>query len=138
MQVREAMAETISVAAPNDTLMKVAQLMREEDAGFTPVCDSDRLLGVVTDRDIVIRCIADGHNVLNEPAEHCMTSAPVVVEGNAPLEEAARLMAQNEVRRLPVTGGGRLIGILSHGNLVQALGSEGTADQATLGVTRGA
>src|SRR5690606_13137052 len=107
MQVREAMAETIAVVAPDDTLVKVAQLMREEDAGFIPVCKNDELLGVVTDRDIVIRCIAEGHNVLNEAAEHCMTKAPVVVEASATLEEAGRLMAQNEVRRLPVLEGGR-------------------------------
>ena len=80
MQVKDAMAHTISVVSPNESIKRVAQLMRQEDAGFIPVCDNDRLLGVVTDRDIVIRCIADGHNVLDEPAEHCMTKAPVTVE----------------------------------------------------------
>lgn len=138
MQVKDAMAHTISVVTPNESIKRVAQLMREEDAGFIPVCDNDRLLGVVTDRDIVIRCIADGHNVLDEPAEHCMTKAPVTIEAGASLDEAARLMDENAIRRLPVIEGTRLVGILSHGNLVQASGSEGAGDRATLGVTRGA
>ena len=76
MKVREAMAQTISTARPDDPIQKVAQLMKKEDAGFIPVVDGDRLRGVITDRDIVVRCIAEGHDVLRETAEHCMTPTP--------------------------------------------------------------
>jgi CBS domain-containing protein len=138
MKVRDAMAQTISTARPDDTLQHVAQLMKEEDAGFIPIVEGDRLLGVVTDRDIVVRCVAEGHDVRSERADHCMTPSPVTISADADLTEAARLMDENQVRRLPVVEGDRLVGILSHGNLVQATGSDGAADRATLGVTRGA
>jgi CBS domain-containing protein len=67
-----------------------------------------------------------------------MTQSPVTVNADDDLDEAARLMDTHEVRRLPVVNGNQLVGILSHGNLVQAAKSEGPADRATLGVTRGA
>jgi CBS domain-containing protein len=67
-----------------------------------------------------------------------MSTEVLTVDGDAELDEAARLMEQHEVRRLPVVKEGRLIGVLSHGNLVQATRSEGAGDRATLGVTRGA
>ena len=63
MKVRDAMAKTISTVSPSDTVGRVAQLMKKEDAGFIPVCDGDRLVGVVTDRDLVVRCLAEGHSV---------------------------------------------------------------------------
>jgi CBS domain-containing protein len=139
MQVKEAMAKTIGIASPSDPMSKIAQLMKREDAGFIPIVEGNSLMGVITDRDIVLRCLADGHaDILNEPAEHCMTRNPATVEASASLDDAAQLMERMEVRRLPVVEGGRLVGILSHGNLVQAEHSDGPADVATLGVTRGA
>ncbi len=61
MKVREAMAKTISTAKPNDTVARAAKLMKMEDCGFIPVVAEDKIVGVVTDRDIVIRCLAEGH-----------------------------------------------------------------------------
>lgn len=139
MQVREAMAHTISTASPRDDLRTIAQLMRREDAGFIPIVEGDALVGVVTDRDIVIRCLAEGHDdILSVDAAHCMTTDIAAVSPEDDLEAAADLMDRNEVRRLPVVENGALVGILSHGNLVQATHSNGPADRATLGVTRGA
>ena len=139
MKVNEAMAKTISTASPTDSIKTVAQLMKKEDAGFIPVVDGDSLLGVITDRDIVLRCLAEGHgDILIESLEHCMTINVTTVEANAELEEAAKLMDNLEIRRLAVVDKGKLVGVLSHGNLVQALNSEGAADRATLGVTEGA
>jgi CBS domain-containing protein len=139
MKVREAMAKTISTASPRDTLRRVAGLMKQEDAGFIPVCEGDAVVGVITDRDIIIRSLAEGHaDILNEPVERCMTREVATVDASAELEEAARIMEQRAIRRLPVVENGRLTGILSHGNLVQATRSDGPADRATLGVTKGA
>jgi CBS domain-containing protein len=139
MNVKDAMAKTISTASPKDSLVKVAELMKKEDAGFMPVCEGDSVVGVITDRDIVIRSLAEGHkDPASERAETYMTRDVVTVEASADIGEAAKLMAQHEIRRLPVTERGKLVGVLSHGNLVQAAKSEGPADRATLGVTRGA
>jgi CBS domain-containing protein len=139
MQVKDVMAKTISTAQPGDSLQHVARLMKQEDAGFIPVCEGDSVVGVITDRDIVIRCLADGHdNIAAEKVEHCMTRQVETVEASADIAEAARIMEQREIRRLPVMDRGRIVGVLSHGNLVQATGSQGPGDRATLGVTRGA
>ncbi|MPZ48502.1 MAG: CBS domain-containing protein [Dehalococcoidia bacterium] len=139
MQVREAMAKTISIATPRDSLRRIAELMKMEDAGFIPVCEGDNVVGVITDRDIVIRGLSNGQgDIANEPAERFMSRNVATVQADANLEEAAMIMEQREVRRLPVLENGRLAGILSHGNLVQATRSDGPGDKATLGVTRGA
>ena len=139
MKVREAMAKTISTARPGDTIKHVAQLMKKEDTGFIPVIDGDKPLGVITDRDIVIRCVAEGNgNIGDQKVEGCMTKSAATVEADADLQEAAKMMESQEIRRLVVVEKGKVVGVLSHGNLVQATDSEGAGDRATLGVTRGA
>jgi CBS domain-containing protein len=134
------MAKTFSVASPDDEIVQVARLMKKEDCGFIPIVNGNHLIGVVTDRDIVIRCLADGHtDVLSETARHVMSTADIqTVAPDDDLETAAGIMNREEVRRLAVVEDGRLVGVLSHGNLVQAVQGEGPAKQATVGVTRGA
>jgi CBS domain-containing protein len=140
MKVREAMAKTISTASPSETIGHVAELMKMEDCGFIPVVDDGRVIGVVTDRDIVIRSLAEGHaDVLDEPVEQVMTKGAWTIDADVPIEAAAHEMAVHELRRLPVMENDRLVGILSYGNLEQALHAEGpAAAEATLGVTHGA
>lgn len=140
MQVREAMAKTISTATPEDTISRVASIMREEDCGFIPVVREDEVVGVVTDRDLVLRVIADGPaEVPAIPVGDVMTRSVWSVGADEPIEAAAHQMAEHGVRRLPVMNSGRLVGILSYGNLEQALRAEGpAASEATLGVTQGA
>ena len=139
MQVRDAMAKTIATASPTDTVRRVAQLMKQEEAGFIPITEGERLRGVVTDRDLVVRCLAQGHgNPLDETIEHCMSTGIRTVDPNADLETAASIMEEEEVRRLAVVENGRLVGVLSHGNLVQATRGEGPAQRATVGVSEGA
>lgn len=138
MKVQDVMTKSVSTARPDDSLKRVAQLMKQEDAGFIPVTNGDQLLGVITDRDIVIRCIAEREDLNGIKAQDCMSKNVSTVDSDAEIDEAARIMERQEIRRLPVTKGGKLVGILSHGNLVQATNSEGAGDKATLGVTRGA
>jgi CBS domain-containing protein len=125
--------------SPQDTIYDVAVAMKEEGTGFVPVCEGDTVVGVITDRDIVLRCLAEGHaDPQGESASHCMSGDILTISDDADLSEAARLMEQHEIRRLAVVKGDRLVGVLSHGNLVQATRSDGAGDTATLGVTRGA
>jgi CBS domain-containing protein len=140
VNVREAMAKTISTATPEDTVGRVASMMREEDCGFIPVVREDEVVGVVTDRDLVLRVMADGPaGIPAVPVSDVMTRSVWSVGADEPIEAAAHQMAEHGVRRLPVVDGGRLVGILSSGNLEQALHAEGpSAAEATLGVTKGA
>ena len=137
MKVREAMAKTIARAKKSDKVADVARQMKQEDAGFIPVVDGEVLMGVITDRDIVISCIAEGHDPRNETAEHLMSTRVTTIGPEDDIEEAGRKMERQEIRRLPVVENGRLVGVLSHGNLVQATKNK-TAEKVTEGVTRGA
>jgi CBS domain-containing protein len=140
MKVRDAMARTVTCASPGDSLRDAARAMRAEDAGFLPVVDDGRLVGVLTDRDIVIRWIAEEEDDPHDArVGEVMSTAVRTVAPEDDLDDAARIMSAAEVRRLVVVEeGGRLAGVLSHGNLVQATAGEGPAKEATTGVTRGA
>jgi CBS domain-containing protein len=138
MKVRDAMAKSITSAKKDERVIDIAKKMKQDDAGFIPVVeDGGRLIGVITDRDIVIRCIAEGHDPRNEPAEHLMSKQVTTITPEDDIQDAARKMEDREIRRLAVTENGRLVGVLSHGNLVQAIGGK-TAEKVTEGVTRGA
>lgn len=139
MNVRDAMAHTIRCATAQDTIQRVAEMMKQEDTGFIPVVAGDRLVGVVTDRDIVVRCLAEGHgNPLVETVEHVMSRDVQTLSPDDNLETAGQMMANQEIRRLAVVENGTLVGVLSHGNLVQAMQGRGPATEATVGVTEGA
>jgi CBS domain-containing protein len=142
VKVREPMAKTISTAHPPSTVKDVAVMMRREDCGFVPIVRDDQLAGVVTDRDIVVRFCADGGgeaNMLTTPIGEVMSATPTSVRADSSLEGAGHLMAINGVRRPPVLDGSRLVGVLSFGNLEQALHAHGAcAEEVTPGVTVGA
>jgi CBS domain-containing protein len=139
MKVRDAMADTVSCARPQDTIQHVAELMKQEDTGFIPVVEGERVVGVVTDRDIVVRCLAEAHpSPLQEPVDHIMTTEVETVSPDDDLNIAAQKMAGDEIRRLVVVENRKIVGVLSHGNLVQATAGKGPAQEATVGVTEGA
>src|SRR5437763_139513 len=137
MKVRDAMAKIVHRAKKNDKVGDVANTMKQQDIGFIPMVDGELLIGVITDRDIVISCIAEGHDPRGETAEHLMNRQVTTVGPDDEIEEAGRRMERGEIRRLPVVENGRLVGVLSHGNLVQAT-KNNTAERVTEGVTRGA
>jgi CBS domain-containing protein len=100
-------------------LEEVARAMRDEDVGEIPVVDLDRHpIGVITDRDIVVRTLAAGRNPLGTQAQDCMTVPPIVIQEDATVEECARLMQRHEVRRIPVVDTkGTLCGIVALADL---------------------
>jgi len=137
--VRDAMAKTICSAQTEDTIRDIAQMMAANDTGFVPIVDGDSAVGVVTDRDIVLRCVRAGHTeAMATKAWEIMSKPVIAVYAADTLDHAGNIMAKHQVRRLPVIDRGKLVGVLSFGNLVQALHGEGAAQFAALGVTRGA
>src|SRR5260370_35306908 len=121
MKVRDAMAKTVSSARKSDKVIDVARKMKQEDAGFIPVVeDGGAMIGVITDRDIVIRCIAEGHDPRSETAEHLMSRQGTIIAPDDDIEQAAKMMEREESRRLPVAEHGRLVGVFGTGNLVPA------------------
>jgi CBS domain-containing protein len=139
MLVREAMESRVHAIAPGQSIVEAARMMREAGTGFLPVVDGVRLVGVVTDRDIVVRFVAEGADEARSlPVSEIMTSTVTVVGPEDDLTAAGEVMRGAAVRRLAVVDGGRLVGVLSHGALVQATECEGAGRLATLGVTAGA
>jgi CBS domain-containing protein len=115
--VKDAMTADVKTAAPSQSLTDVARLMKQEDVGSVPVVDGERLVGVVTDRDIVVRGIADGSDPHAIKAGDIASRDVVTVRPDDDLDAALRLMAQHQVRRLPVVDDGQLVGVVAQADV---------------------
>ncbi len=117
MVVADVMTAFPDAVGPDTSVRKVALLMRDGDYGVLPVVnEGGSLVGIVTDRDIVVTAVADGHDS-DTPISRCMTPDPDTVPKDLPLEQALTLMSNRKVRRLVVMENGRLIGMLSLGDI---------------------
>lgn len=140
MQVSDVMSKDVAVADIRSTVRDVAGIMRIEDCGFVPVVDGGRLAGVVTDRDLVVRYLADASldgAIEDTPVAEVMTSGDLVTIGpDEKLETVAHMMALRQVRRLVVTQDGAITGVITLGDLEQAMHGRGAAArEAILAVT---
>src|SRR5678809_201935 len=135
MRVSEAMTREVRVAAPTQTIREVAKIMDEIDAGSMPVGDNDRLVGMITDRDIAIRAVALGKGP-DTPVREVMSDSKVLYcYEDEELAHVAKNMSEEQVRRLPVVNRDkRLVGIVSLGDLAQNEGRAAT--KAVKGVTK--
>ena len=113
LRCREIMTRDVRTATPDMPLRDVAAMMRDGDMGAVPVVETDRLIGIVTDRDIVIRCVAAGKDA-SAPVSEAMTTEIFSVSPDDFVFEAVRLMGDKQVRRIPVIDkDGKLAGIIS-------------------------
>jgi len=113
MRCREIMTKSVRTATPSMSLQEVAVLMREGDMGAVPVVDAGKLIGIVTDRDIVVRVVAEGHDA-STPVADAMTKELFTVTPDDFVFEAIRLMGDKQVRRVPVINEhGDLAGIIA-------------------------
>ena len=102
MNVRDVMTARPRCAAPDTPLSRVAELMETEDVGAIPILDGDRLVGMITDRDIVVRAVAKDKDPRGMPSREISSGELVTVGPDQDLSDALHLMAQHQVRRLPV------------------------------------
>lgn len=134
MKVSEVMTKDIETVRPDQQARDAARFMLHADAGSIPVTDGERLIGIITDRDIAVRGVALGYGPETLVSE-LMTSGVVSAHADEPVEEAARKMGEAQVRRLPVIDDQeRLVGIVSLGDLARET-DEDTAGQALEGVS---
>jgi CBS domain-containing protein len=118
MKVHQIMTAHARGIAPDNTLVEAAGLMRELDVGALPVFNGEELTGMVTDRDMVLRAIADGRDPANTSVGHVMSQGVIFVLAHQEVEEVVRLMQEKQVRRLPVLNAEkRLVGIVSIGDI---------------------
>lgn len=119
MKVRDIMtSEGLATASLDTTLEEIAGMMRDENVGAIPVLDEDEeLAGIITDRDIVVRAIADGQDPAETTAEDILSEELHTIHQDADIEDAADLMARHKIRRLPVVEEGMIIGMISLGDI---------------------
>jgi CBS domain-containing protein len=116
-KVDEVMTHDPRTVAAGDTLVEAARAMRDADVGDVIVVDHGRVAGIVTDRDIVVRAVAEERDPASTPVRDICSATVITVTHDQDLDDAIRLMREHDVRRLPVVQDGRPIGILSLGDL---------------------
>jgi len=132
MKVKDAMHKGVEWVEPDTPISKIATIMKKHDVGAIPVGENDRLIGMVTDRDIACRGLANGKDPARLTARDVMTKGIVHCREDEDLAEAARIMEQKKVRRLAVLNGGkRMVGILSIGDVSHAGSHALTAEVMT-------
>ena len=121
MKLSEIMTRDVVVMQPDDSLQSAAKKMRDRNIGFLPVCDGEELLGVISDRDITIRALADGMDGNIMLGRDLMTVPAIYCFDDQDVSEAAKIMEENQIRRLVVLGreDKRLVGVVSLGDLAR-------------------
>ncbi|MFU0823542.1 CBS domain-containing protein [Clostridium sp.] len=117
MEIRNIMTKTVATINAEDTVERAAQMMKEHNVGSIPVCRGEKVVGVITDRDIALRSTAEGQNVKQQKVKDIMTSNPVTGTPNMDVHEAARLMSERQIRRLPIVENDKVVGIVALGDL---------------------
>jgi CBS domain-containing protein len=115
MNIRDVMTPNPRTVSPADSIQNAAQIMRDEDTGVVPVVENGRPVGVVTDRDIVVRAVADGQ--VNRSVRDVVSGDVVTARPDMSTKEAVELMSEHQIRRLPVVENERLVGMVSIGDL---------------------
>ena len=118
--VREFMTTDAQCIPEDQTLQDAARMMRDLDCGSLPICGNDgKLTGFITDRDIVVKCLAEGKDAREVRAGDLATGKPYWVDADANVDEAINMMEEHQVRRLPVIKDHKLVGIISQGDIAR-------------------
>jgi len=129
-KARDIMSPDCTCVGENDTVLDAAERLAELDVGAMPICgEDDRLKGMVTDRDIVVKVIAQGKNPASTPVSELATQDEVITIGaDDSIDEALQTMSSHKVRRLPVIDGRELVGIISQADIARNIDEEKVGD----------
>jgi CBS domain-containing protein len=123
MKVKEVMHKSVQWCEPSTSVSAIANIMKAEDIGAVPIGENDRLIGMVTDRDIALRAVSKGGSLAKQTARDVMTEGIVYCMENENIEDAIHVMEDKQIRRLPVINDKkRMVGILSLGDISHAVG----------------
>ncbi|WP_283608927.1 CBS domain-containing protein [Faecalispora anaeroviscerum] len=117
MKVRNIMSTGVTKLNPGDSIEKAAQLMKQHDIGSIPVCDQEKVIGIVTDRDIATRSAAEGQDAKQQRVCDIMSTNPVVGSPEMDAHEVAKLMSEKQIRRLPIVENNSLVGVVALGDI---------------------
>jgi CBS domain-containing protein len=124
--VEEVMTRDPRTVNADDAIVEAARTMRDSDIGDVVVMEDGQVTGIVTDRDIVVRAVADGRDADSTTVSEVCTTGVETIDPDASVDDALRLMREHDIRRLPVTKNGRPVGILSLGDLAVERDPEST------------
>lgn len=128
MLAREMMHVGVECVGEHDSLLHAAQRMRDLDVGCMPICgDDEQLHGIITDRDIVLRCCADGRDPATMTAGELTQGTPVWISAGANEDQVLELMSGHQVKRLPVIEDGQLVGMISEADIARQLSDDKVA-----------
>ncbi|HKL78947.1 MAG TPA: CBS domain-containing protein [Mobilitalea sp.] len=130
MKVKEIMTKDIACLCSDDSIERAAQLMKQYDVGSIPVCTKDKVIGIVTDRDIAVRSVASGEASGRQRVGDIMSTDLVVASPEMEVQEAAMLMSDRQIRRLPIVENNSLIGIVALGDISLEPAVQSSAEQA--------
>jgi CBS domain-containing protein len=133
--IKEVMTSEVKACEPRTTVAEAAKVMAKEDVGPVPVVEEGRLTGIVTDRDIVIRVVAEGRDPNSTTVGEIASRDLVTVSPDDDLDMALKQLAQNQVRRIPVVEGGRLVGIVAQADIAR-LGSDSKTGEVVEEISR--
>jgi CBS domain-containing protein len=136
MNIRDVMTHNPRTVSPQDSIQNAARIMRDEDTGVVPVVDNGKPVGVITDRDIVVRAVAEGGQ-LNRPVRDIVTNELVAATPDMSVSEATELMSAHQIRRLPVVENNRLVGIVSIGDIAVKEGKDSRVGDALQHISEG-
>ena len=136
MNIRDVMTPNPRTVSPEDSIQNAARIMRDMDTGIVPVVENGRPVGLVTDRDIVVRAVAEDGQ-LNRPVGEIVSGGVISATPDMSTREAAELMSEHQVRRLPVVENNRLVGIVSIGDLAVKEGKDSRVGDTLQGISEG-
>jgi CBS domain-containing protein len=133
--IKEVMTSQVKTCEPDATVMEVAKVMAQEDVGPVPIVEEGRLTGIVTDRDIAVRVVAEGRDPSSTTVGEIASRDLVTVSPDDDLDSALEQLAQNQVRRIPVVDGDRLVGIVAQADIAR-LGSDAKTGEVVEEISR--
>jgi CBS domain-containing protein len=128
MKIHESMSDKPCAIDADKPVSYAAKMMRDEDVGFAPIVEGDRLVGTLTDRDIAVRVVAEGRDPDETLVREVATDNLITVEPEADLDEAMKLMARHQVRRLAVVHEGRLVGVVAQADVARDAKAKATGE----------
>lgn len=135
MNVRDVMTRNPRTVAPGDSIQRAASVMKEVDTGFVPIVENGKVVGVITDRDIVVRAVAIGS--YDKPVSEIASRDLAFVSSNASTRDAEKLMSERQIRRIAVVDNGQLVGIISLGDIAVKEGKDARTGDTLENISEG-
>ena len=136
MQVKDIMSTNVATVEANDTIEQAAKLMEMHNVGSIPVMDHERVIGIITDRDIALRAVAHGQKGRRQHVGDFMSANPVVGTPDMDVHDAAELMSRRQIRRLPIISNNALVGIVALGDISTEPTQQDNAEEALKNISQ--